>query len=86
MYSLTNFPVAYLANNCLNKYFEISLCGLAVYTELNTEIVILGWFIKEFLLKLQSKNKVYLYPNEVRETLTAIDICLHVQYTSIHRC
>jgi len=45
-----------IANNCPNKYFEILLCGLVVYsTEINTEImpiVKLGWFMKEFLLKL----------------------------------
>lgn len=61
-----------IANNCFNKYFEISLCGLVVYTEINREItpiVILGWFIKEFMLKLlvQDFHPRFIYiPNEVR--------------------
>lgn len=60
MYSLTNTPIS-IANTCLDKYCEISLCGLVFYTEIKPSVRP-GRFIKEFLVKLQSKTRVYLYP------------------------
>lgn len=61
LYSLTNTPIVYL----LQIIVSINILDFIVWAGClykDKAYVRLGWFIKEFLLKLQSKTKVYLYP------------------------